>query len=193
MSAARPPTRAFLLAALLVPAGCGRESPDAAPADDTRHVEVTAERGPVSMRVRAEPAEVTVGQRVALTLEVTAPEGVEVRMPRLDDTLGAFAVRSARTPPDIPEAQLRRFTHTYELDTFASGAVEIPALSVGFTDRRPQIDGTGQAVEGELAGEPLTVNVGSVLAGDEQPTDLRDIRSPVDVPVASPPAARWLL
>ncbi|MHC4128804.1 MAG: hypothetical protein ACYS1E_07560 [Planctomycetota bacterium] len=185
--------RTLLLAALLVPGGCGGDGGDAEPTGGARHLEVSSQRGPVSMQVRAEPAAITVGQRVALTLEVTAPEGVEVRMPRLEDTLGAFLVRAARTPPDIPEGGRRRFTHTYELDTFASGAVEIPAFSVGFTDRRAEIGGTGQAVEGELATDPLTITVGSVLTGNEQPTDFHDIRNPVDVPVASPLAARWPL
>jgi hypothetical protein len=184
--------RTLLLAALLAPGGCG-DAGDAEPGAAARHVEATSQRGPVSMRVRAEPAAITVGQRVTLTLEVTAPEGIEVRMPRLEDAIGAFTVRAARTPPDVPEGGRRRFTHTYELDTFASGQVEVPALGVGFTDRRPEIDGTGQAVEGELAADPLMITVGSVLSGDEQPADFRDIRSPVDVPVASPPAARWPL
>jgi hypothetical protein len=135
------------------------------------------------MTLRAEPAQITVGERVTLTVEVSAPGGVEVRMPRLEGSLGAFSVRAARMPPDVPEDGRRRFTHTYELDTFASGPVEIPTVSIGFTDRRPEIAGTGQAVEGELASDPLTVTVGSVLAGGEQPTDFRDIKSPVDVPV----------
>jgi hypothetical protein len=41
----------------------------------------SVERGPVAMTVRAEPDEITVGERVTLTVEVTAPDGVDVRMP----------------------------------------------------------------------------------------------------------------
>jgi hypothetical protein len=182
-----------LCAALLALGGCGQPAdPDGRDGPAPR-VESTTERGPVSMTVWAEPGEITVGGRVKLTIEVTAPEGVEVRMPQLEDTVGAFAVRAAHTPPDVPEGGWRRFAHTYELDTFAAGDVEIPAVSVRFTDRGPEVDETGQGLEVELAGEPLMIRVGSVLAGTEQPTDFRDIKSPVDVPVNSPLAARWTL
>jgi hypothetical protein len=182
-----------LCAALLALAGCGQPADPAGSDGGTPRVETTTDRGPVAMQVWAEPSEITVGQRVKLSIEVTVPDGVEVRMPRLTETIGAFAVRAAHTPPDVPEGGRRRFTHTYELDTFATGDVEIPPVSVGFTDRRPEADESGQGVEGELAGEPLTIRVGSVLAGNEQPTDFRDIKSPVDVPVGSPLAARWTL
>jgi hypothetical protein len=175
-------------AVLLALGACGQETD---PVGGPPHVETAAERGPVSMVVRAEPSEITVGEHVTLTIEVTARDGVEVRMPRLEDTAGAFAVRASRTPPDVPEGGQRRFTHTYELDTFATGDVEIPAVTVGFTDRRPEVDDSGQELAGELTGEPLTIRVGSVLAGNEQPTDFRDIKSTVDVPVSSPLAQRW--
>jgi hypothetical protein len=183
-------TLCALLAALV---GCGQPADTAVSDGSPPRVESTTERGPVAMQVWAEPGGITVGERVKLTIEVTAPEGVEVRMPQLKETIGAFAVRAAHTPPDVPEGGRRRFAHTYELDTFATGDVEIPAVSVGFTDRRPDADETGQGVRGELAGEPLTIRVGSVLADNEQPTDFRDIKSPVDVAVGSPLAARWLL
>ncbi|MHC4305640.1 MAG: hypothetical protein ACYTFF_17400 [Planctomycetota bacterium] len=182
-----------LCAALLTLSACGPPADPAGSDGSPSRVESATERGPVAMRVWAEPGEITVGQRMKLTIEVTAPSGVEVRIPRLADTAGAFAVRASHTPPDIPEGGQRRFTHTYELDTFATGDVEIPAVSVGFTDRRPEVDDSGQGLEGELIGEPLIVRVGSVLAGTEQPTDFRDIKGTVDVPVESPLAARWPL
>jgi hypothetical protein len=182
-----------LYAALLAVSGCGQPAGTGSSDGSPPRVQTTTQRGPVSMTVSAEPGEITVGGRVMLTIEVIAPEGVEVRMPQLEDTVGAFAVRAAHTPPDIPDGGRRRFAHTYELDTFATGDIEIPALSVGFTDRRPQADEPGQGPEGELAGEPLTIRVGSVLAGTEQPADFRDIKRPVDVSVDTPLTQRWPL
>jgi hypothetical protein len=190
VTATRPRATA-LAAALLLLGACGGENADPGGAGEAPPVETTTERGPISMTVRAEPGEITVGGKLRLTVDVTAPEGVEVRMPRLEDAVGAFAVRDARTPPDVPEGEQRRFTHTYELDTFASGEVEIPALTVGFIDRRPQREGSGEAVEGELASEPLAITVASVLAGGERETDFRDIKSTVEVPVEKT-AAGWL-
>jgi hypothetical protein len=175
----------LLVTACLVLTACG----NGGAAEDSASrpgVESSVERGPVTMTVRAAPADVTVGERLVLTVEVVAPDGVAVKMPVLEDALGAFAVRSARTPPDVPEGGWRRHTHDYQLDTFASGEVEIPALTLSFTDAR------GDPIEGTLESEPLVITVGSVLAGDERETDYRDIKDTVAVPVESPAAARWL-
>ena len=59
-------------------------------------------------------------------------------MPQPESEIGAFAIRSRHTPPDVPDGSLRRWMHRYELDTFASGQVEIPALMIQYEDGRPE-------------------------------------------------------
>ncbi len=120
------------------------------------------------MTVRAVPEEVTVGERLKLSVEVRAPEGVPVTMPLVEGELGPFKVRAAHTPPDVPQEGIRAWTHSWELDTFAAGEAEIPPLAVKFG-----------APEEELASEPLKVQVRSVLADDQEPTSFRDIKAPV--------------
>ena len=166
------------LPALLLTACSGGEGRDAQGAEGETTVVSSAQRGPVSLTVRADPDEITVGERLRLTLEVTAAEGVEVVMPRLEGAVGPFKIRSAHTPPDVPEGGRRLFRHTYELDTFASGEVEIPAFTVEFTQRDPP----GEPVEAELTSDPLRVKVLSVLAAGEGESELRDIKGAVDVP-----------
>ncbi len=126
------------------------------------------ERGTVSMTVRAVPDEVMVGERVKLSVEVRAPEGVPVTMPLIKDELASFKVRAAHTPPDVPQEGMRAWTHSWELDTFAAGEAEIPAIAVKFG-----------APEEELASEPLKVLIRTVLADDQEPTNYRDIKAPV--------------
>ncbi len=144
----------------------GGEPAAAPPGEASWH----GERGAVSMTVRAVPDEVTVGERVKLSVEVRAPEGVPVTMPLVEDELGPFKVRTAHRPPDVPQEGMRAWTHSWELDTFAAGEAEIPALAVKFG-----------APEEELASEPIRVQVRSVLADDQEPTSFRDIKAPMDL------------
>jgi hypothetical protein len=184
----------LLLLALGLWACSGSEAPaDRAGRDGDEAIETTAERGPVRFTVRAASGELTVGEKLTLTLEVEAAEGVEIRMPRPDSPLGPFEIRQAYTPPDVPEGDVRRWTHHYILDTFASGALEIPSLQVGYTDRRPESLEDEKPIEGELSSQPLLVTVASVLAGDEQDTDYRDIKEAVDVPIARDWPEYWPL
>jgi hypothetical protein len=108
---------------------------------------------------------VTVGERLRLTVEVRAPEGVPVTMPEVGDEVGPFKVRAARTGPDVPQEGKRVWEHAWELDTFAAGEAEIPAMTVRFG-----------APEEALASEPLRVTVRSVLAEGQDPASFRDIR-----------------
>ena len=168
------------------PAGAGRGAQEA--------VETIAERGPVRFTVRAAPGEITVGEKCSLMLQVEAPDGIEIEMPQLSGTIGPFDIRDARTPPDVPDRGLRRWTHQYTLDTFASGELEIPTLQITYIDRRPEaLDESGRPLKGELSSEPLPVTVRSVLAGDEQDTDYRDIKGAVEIPVAGTALRYWLI
>jgi hypothetical protein len=175
---------AIALAAALLAACAGSEEP----AGTVAPTESTAERRPVRMTVRCTPSEATVGEKVTLTIEVTAEEGVEIAMPEVGETVGPFQVRRAERPPDVPEEGRRRWTHTYVLDTFTPGPAEIPAFTVGMRDGR---DADDLPIEGELASDPLTLTVATVLAGGETEADFRDIRADVDVPV--PVAPRTVL
>ncbi len=184
MRAAPPAT--ILGALLLGLCGCG--ATDAPEQTDASTVTSTAQRGPVSLTVTAQPQPVGVGQRLTLSVDVSAADGVRVRMPVLPDELGVFQVRRRHTPPDVPEEERRRFRHDYELDTFASGDQQLPALTVEYVDAR----GEGETIEGTLTSDPLTVTVGTVLAADEVETDYRDIRPAVKSPVPGGLSRAWL-
>jgi len=188
------PWAGLLLLALGLCACSGSEAPaDRARPGGGEAVETTAERGPVRFTVRAAPRALSVGEKLTLTLEVEAADGVDIRMPRPASPLGPFEVRQTHTPPDVPEDGVRRWTHRYILDTFASGELEIPSLQVGYTDRRSQAPQAEQPIEGELSSDPLFVTVSSVLTGDEQDADYRDIKEAVDVPIARDWPAYWPL
>ncbi len=159
--------------------------------DSPGRVEAATRRGPVALKVSVEPSTVTVGEPLRLTIEVVAAEGVEVHMPEPDEDLGTFRVRGTRTRPDVPVADGRQYRHTWTLDTFAAGANEIPAVTVTFTDRRPEAALPTGPPEGEVVSDPLPVTVQSVLTADQGDQDLRDIKHEVRDFVGPDLASLW--
>ncbi len=182
------------IALLVAPAalyGCAsddqQENASATTAGDTADaLTSTMKRGPVSVTLTASKAGVTVGEKLELQLAVAAEQGVQVDMPVVEQELGAFTVRQRRTPPDVPDGSIRRWDHVYVLDTFATGPVEIPSLEVQFTDARDEtVAEHGEPVTAIVVTDPITIEVSSVLSGDETDEDFRDIRGAVDVPIDS--------
>ena len=105
---------------LLLLASCSGGSVEPKP------VETRVERGPVSLTVRAERSAVTVGEKLVLSVEVVADDGVEIELDDLDEELAGFHVRPRA--PDSGEAAVVGLRRTWDLDTFAAGETEIPAV-----------------------------------------------------------------
>jgi len=168
------------MAVVLALGGCGGDDP--APAAPPGVVERVAERGPVKVTLRADGTTVTVGSPITVTIIVEVERGVDVEVPRYTGALGPFRVRSAERPPDVPQDDRRVWTHTYRLDTFEVGDLEIPAVTVPFNDRRPVATG-GEPIEGEVITEPLPIRVESVLRDDDNEGTFRDIRGALAVPL----------
>lgn len=174
----------FALLFALWTIGCSNDS-SPSPPTKMEAVERTAQRGPVTLTVRADRSEISVSESLPLIVEVVAEPNVEIEMPRFaaDQQLGAFDIVESTTPPDIPDQNKRRWTHQYVLRTLESGEQEIPAITVKFKDRR-NVASPDQVVEqNELSTDSLTIRVHSLLPGDFNPNEFRDIKAEVDVPV----------
>jgi hypothetical protein len=171
------------LAAIVGLSACG--DPSGTPTDAGAAVRRTARQGGVALEVELSGDRATVGEPLTLVVDVSAPEGVEIRMPEPAEELGPFRVIDAKRPPGVPGEQGRRWRHTYELETYESGDLELPAVSVAYLDRRgDDAEGTAPA-ELSLAVEPISVRVESVLDATAEP-ELRDIRGFRELPAARP-------
>lgn len=185
----------LLLALVLLPAGCTDQSTPADAGGD-KVAQRIAERGPVRFTVRARPGEASVGDPIELLIEAVAESGVEVEMPRLEDMTGPFEVVDRRTPPDVPDGDKRRWSHKYILSTFDSGELEIPSLTLRFTDRRATSaddETEGEPVASELSSEPLPVVINSTLPAGYDPNEFRDIRGVVEVPLDRSLTYLWII
>ena len=119
----------------------------------------------------ADRSELTVGDPIALTLEVTHPDDHVVVMPRLAPEWGVFEVRRQTSASIAENGDGTRTTgQQLELTLFAPGEFETPDLPLSI--RLP--DGSVE----RLFPTPVRLTVVSVLSGDDE--TLRDIRAPAD-------------
>lgn len=184
-----------LLALIVTITSIGCRKSDAPPTTtQPKPIEQTVERGPVTMTVRTDKDRITIAEKLNLTIEVTAVEGVDVEMPQFGDKLDEFQIRDFRDSPDIPNGKGRQWRQEYVLDIFLSGDYHIPPITAKFIDRRTDRDGRGvattQPIISEVSSPPLTIEVTSLLEGEFDPTDFHDIKGVVELPV--PPSRAWI-
>jgi len=181
----------LLFMAPLVVGGCNnsQQSPTTQPAQAEPIVK-TVERGPVKMIVATDKDQITIADKFKLTIQVIATDGVDVKMPQFAEKLNEFQIRDFRERPAIPENGSRRWEQEYTLDIFLSGDYTIPAITARFTDRRKHRTPDKKAVENEISTEPFTIKVNSLLAGEFNPQDFRDIKG--TVPLPAEPTRAWL-
>lgn len=184
-----------VMPAVFIPlVGCGTRSDSAANKGVAlRPVEQKARRGPVEMLVRADRDKVGVAEKLRLTVEVRTSDDVDVEMPKPPDKLGEFQVRSVRDEPGVPVEQGRRWWREYTLESYLAGDYEIPSPTVSFIDRRGTgRGGTTTSAEGgipasqparnEISTPALKIKVTSLIEGEFNPSDFRDIKNPVELP-----------
>jgi len=122
-----------------------------------------------------EPREGTVGDRLAATLTVDVPAGIEIDPLPVGPRLGPFVVtREAWSAPEARADGTRRFRWTASLSAFETGSLEVPPIVVRL--RR----GAEASV---LQSAPLAVEVRSVLAraGADEPPEIADLKPPASI------------
>ena len=187
-------SRMLLALACAILTGCESEPDTQSNAlSESTAVTRTVERGPVRLDVSLSRDEITIADDLELTIEIVAEDGVDVEMPQFGEQLSAFTIRDYRKWPQVPEDGRQRWKQQYDLDIYLSGDYEIPPITARFTDRRGAEDGTGKVIESEVTSEPIAIKVNSLLEGEFDPTQFRDIKGLVELP-AEPDwtVAEWI-
>jgi hypothetical protein len=121
----------------------------------------------VQVALTPDRSELTVGDPVRLTLEVTHPAGYQVIIPRLDQAWGDLEVRNQSPVTITSNGDSTETTRqVIEVTRFSLGDVETPPLALTISD------GEGQAFE-ELT-PSVTLSVVPTLP--EEDNELRDIK-----------------
>jgi BatD DUF11 like domain len=148
----------------------------------------TVSDGPVKLSVKVDRAEARVADPVQLTLDVLAPKGTRIELPKLTQQLGDFDVRPREKYTDIPSgdnADVRRSTLKATLETIKTGEITIPPLDVQYVP-------AGSTTYKTLSTKPIQVHITSVLENHADPTKFHDIKETVDVAVPELPSHQWI-
>jgi len=130
--------------------------------------------GPVHLRVSVDRDEITIGDHLRYTLTISAEPGVDVAAPLFHERVGDFDIIDFGREPDQPRAERTILTQWYTLTIFTTGYHMLPAPRLSYT--------TPDGSRHEATGEALRVHVASLLTQEGQPTDIRDVKPPEDVP-----------
>ena len=130
--------------------------------------------GPVHLRVSVDQEEITIGDHLRYTVTISAETDVDVSVPLFHERIGDFDIIDFGREPDQPQAERTILTQWYTLTIFTTGYHMLPAPRLSYT--------TPDGSRHEATGEALRVHVASLLTQEGQPTDIRDIKPPEDVP-----------
>jgi hypothetical protein len=148
---------------------------------------LAAEAPQLSVHVDRQVAQVA--EPIRFVLEVDAPRGTRVELPKLVEKLGDFEVRSSDETKDVPaatDASSRRWVLSASLETIKTGPLTIPPLDVHYTTE------ANASTFQTLQTKPFEVRITSVLEDRPDPTKFRDIKATVDVPVPAQHSHVWL-
>ena len=130
--------------------------------------------GPAHLQTSVDRNEITIGDHLRYTITISAETGVDVSIPLFHERIGEFDIIDFGREPDQPQTDRTTLTQWYTLTIFTTGYHMLPAPRVSYT--------TPDGTQHEATGEALRVHVASLLTQEGQPTDIRDIKPPEDVP-----------
>ncbi len=190
-----------LLLTTIIIGGCEPGSDDKSESvKDSTQVTRTAQRGPVELTVTVSRSDITIADRVKLSIEAVAEQGVDVELPQFGEQLNEFTIHDYRKWPAEPHDGKRRWRQEYDLEIFLSGEYEIPAITAKFRDARLSAGGAslvplrgraGKVIESQVSSEPIAIKVNSLLEGEFDATQFRDIKGAVELPEETSWAAAW--
>ena len=153
----RAARRLALAAALCALSACnGTTTPDEDASTDA--IRRTTSAGPAELVVGVDRTTVEVGERIELTIDVTAETGSAITMPQLEVEPPLEIVRSS-TPPDVPVGSARRWRHVHVLTSYEPGGFTLPSIVVGAQTSTDEPE--------TLTVDPIDVTIVSVLEPDE--------------------------
>jgi hypothetical protein len=135
--------------------------------------------GPVAVRATVDRDQVTVGDRITLTVVVEHDEGLAPALLQEASAFGAFEVLGAEPPQERPLDGGRRETVlVFTVAAFGTGDLEIPAIVVPYTDAAGN--------PGMATAPAIPIRVASVIPPGQPPTDVRDLKPQLAVPGGAP-------
>lgn len=176
----------------LVGCSTGRERNVSVDRPSSESIQLSKEKGPVTMQVRLWPKEPRLSDLVELEIEVGAEAEVVLRPPDFGGAVGDFLVRDyvERAPKKSSERDKpnRRVFH-YQLEPVHTGVHLIRSVAIEFIDNRENSEQKGQSTW--IESDPIEVKITSEL-GDQVPS-LANLEPMVPPKTIDDPLRWWWL
>jgi hypothetical protein len=130
---------------------------------------------PVAVAVRVEPQTVTIGSRFRYVVELTSDAGTEAFVTQPSERIGDFDIVDFGVDPPVTRDGKTVLTRWYTLVGYSPGEHMVKSPPVHY-----RVAGSDML---EAPGAEIRVSVESVLDKAGNPTDIRDIKAPEEVPI----------
>ena len=170
---------------MIVCAGCDKDSESGAK-KSAFEIDKKFERGPLTVHVRVDKAEITIAQTLNLELEATIEPEYEVTMPKVDAVLENFGIVDWESLGNKLDPNNNVVSgYKYRLEPFLSGKYPIPAFTFEFFDIN-----SPEEKKYELTTEPIDIEVTSLLGEQREGLQIADIEDVVAIPRDT--SLKWL-
>lgn len=168
---------AVIVFVCLLATGCGNKAlekpaPQAAPA-----VAEEMHSGKMAVLLTLSSLEISVAEKLLLTLEVNAPEDYDINFPQFSGKVGDFTLASTKSTPKELKGDRVRQKRTYVLMPYLPGQYTIPPITINAIEKYPGSDKTEVIIPAHV------ITITSFLGSDEKNSQITDI-----FPLVSPPA-----
>jgi len=158
---------------------CKKDDTDATPKkekDPGIHEEVG--RGPATVALDVDRKEISIAERLNLTISISVDEDYEIKLPGFGEKLEQFGIVDYHTTqPELIEGNRKKVSRSYVLEPFLSGDYTIPPMVITFWKKSEQESG-----EHKIETPEVTIKVKSLLPEDLKDVSLNEIKPPVSFP-----------
>ncbi len=163
-----------------IPISCGHQhAVDSTSKPSPVGIHRSFEHGPLMCSMDLDKSEMTIADRLHLTITIEVDENYEIEWPRLNDKLARFGiVDDHTTPPEWIGSNKKKMSRSYVLEPFLSGDYIIPAMKIHFWKT-----GEKGREDHELETEEIKITVKSILPENFNDIHFHDIQPPVEMPV----------
>jgi hypothetical protein len=169
----------FLTFLLLFPGACKKNgSVSGEKKKEDAGIHESVERGVVTLSLDTDKKEITIAERLNLTISVTIDEKYDYKLPAFGEKLEQFGIVDYHTTqPELIEDNRIKVSRSYVLEPFLSGDYTIPPMTVEFWEKE------GRETDAHtIETSEVTINVESLLPEDLIDLKIHDIKPPVPLP-----------
>jgi hypothetical protein len=149
---------------------------------DDKAIHKAYDRGPLSCTVDVDKSEMTIAERLNLTITIVIDENYDVELQAPGEKLAQFGIVDYHTSsPELTSDHKKKLIRSYVLEPFLSGDYTIPSMTIGFWKNEDQ-----EKDKHTLETEEIKISVKSLLPENFKDMKLHDIQPPVKLPIAIP-------